>query len=96
MQLSIEDVRRIAHLARLRLSAAEEETFLPQLRQITDYFDQLAALEIEDEGEAEASGALEAPDIPKASLARQTFLDNAPQVKVPFLLVPRVKTSNDG
>jgi|ABEF01.1.fsa_nt_gi aspartyl-tRNA(Asn)/glutamyl-tRNA(Gln) amidotransferase subunit C len=95
MQLSVEEVRKIARLARLRLSPEEEQTFVPQLRQIIDYFDQLSAVEMGVEGDVSATPTLEAEDVPVASLDRQTFLENAPQVRVPFLLVPQVKVTGD-
>ena len=95
MQLSVEEVRKIARLARLRLSPEEEQTFVPQLRQIIDYFDQLSAVEVGAEDDTKATLTLEAEDVPVASLDRRTFLDNAPQVRVPFLLVPQVKVTGD-
>ena len=87
MQLSVEEVRKIARLARLRLSPEEEQTFVPQLCQIIDYFDQLSAVEVGVEGDVSVTPTLEAEDVP--------VLDNAPQVRVPFLLVPQVKVTGD-
>ena len=80
-------------MARLSLSAEEEEIFLPQLRQIIDYFDQLSQLEVADEEEAEISATLEAQDVLRPSLDRRVFLENAPQIRAPFLLVPQVKAT---
>ena len=96
MQLSVEEVRRIARLARLDLSADEESTFVPQLQQIIDFFDQLSALDVAGEEELEISDSLEAEDVARPSLDRRAFLDNAPQVRPPFLLVPQVKATGDG
>jgi aspartyl-tRNA(Asn)/glutamyl-tRNA(Gln) amidotransferase subunit C len=41
MSLSADDVRWVAHLARLELSPAERETMTPQLGRILDYVAQL-------------------------------------------------------
>jgi len=38
-KLTLADLRHIAHLARLDLTAKQEEIFLPQLEAILDYFD---------------------------------------------------------
>lgn len=46
-QLSPEDVRHIAKLARLNLSEAEVEQFSGQLTNILDYVDQLQAVKTE-------------------------------------------------
>jgi aspartyl-tRNA(Asn)/glutamyl-tRNA(Gln) amidotransferase subunit C len=46
MALSLEEVRRIADLARLRLSAEEERTFAEQLSAILDHVRQLEELDV--------------------------------------------------
>lgn len=94
MDLNVDEVRRIALLARLRLSPAELETFVPQLRQILDYIDQLAEYEGLPEG-AQATAALEMDDVAQASMPRETLLSNAPSSLDSFLLVPQVKTTSD-
>jgi aspartyl-tRNA(Asn)/glutamyl-tRNA(Gln) amidotransferase subunit C len=45
MALTIEEVRKIASLARLRFSPEEEATFAGQLGKIVDYIDQLQRFE---------------------------------------------------
>ncbi|MDY7004069.1 MAG: Asp-tRNA(Asn)/Glu-tRNA(Gln) amidotransferase subunit GatC [Cyanobacteriota bacterium] len=42
-----EQVRKVAHLARLKLNPEEEETFTTQLSSILDYFEQLSELDTE-------------------------------------------------
>jgi aspartyl-tRNA(Asn)/glutamyl-tRNA(Gln) amidotransferase subunit C len=46
MALSLEDVRRIASLARLQLTAEEERLFAGQLSAILDYVRQLEELDV--------------------------------------------------
>ncbi|HET9554384.1 MAG TPA: Asp-tRNA(Asn)/Glu-tRNA(Gln) amidotransferase subunit GatC [Anaeromyxobacteraceae bacterium] len=46
MALSLEEVRRIAQLARLRLSPEEERTFAGQLSAILDHVRQLEELDV--------------------------------------------------
>lgn len=41
-----DQVRKVAHLARLELTAAEEEQFTTQLNGILDYFEQLSELDV--------------------------------------------------
>ena len=94
MALSVDEVRRIAHLARLRLSAEEEEVFVPQLAQIIDYFDQLKEYGSEAEI-AEEALCLEAEDSPGESMDRGAFLSNAPDAMDTFVLVPQVKVTGD-
>jgi aspartyl-tRNA(Asn)/glutamyl-tRNA(Gln) amidotransferase subunit C len=46
MSLSLDEVRRIAALARLRLSAGEEQTFAVQLSAILEHVQALEALDV--------------------------------------------------
>jgi aspartyl-tRNA(Asn)/glutamyl-tRNA(Gln) amidotransferase subunit C len=90
MALTHEDVRKIATLARLRLTPQEEERFAGQLAHVVEYIDQLQDFE----GEAPAAavqGVREMEDQPRPCLPRETFLANAPASLDGFLLVPEVK-----
>lgn len=95
MALSVEEVRRIADLARLRLSPEEEVTFAAQLAQIVDYIDQLSAYATApvDEGSAPVA---EAADEPESFGAVEDLLHNAPALLDRFFLVPQVKSTKDG
>jgi aspartyl-tRNA(Asn)/glutamyl-tRNA(Gln) amidotransferase subunit C len=103
MALSIDEVRKIASLARLRFSPAEEVVLAAQLGHIVEYIDQLQRLE---GGAAAMSGpgpaprpetpeALRASDEPVPCLPRETFLANAPAALGAFLLVPEIKGGGD-
>ena len=96
MRLSVDEVRRIARLSRLRLSPEEEQTFAPQLGQIIDYFDQLSAYDAVEPTAPGATAALEADDEPRGSMSQESFLDNAPEVRSSFLLVPQIKVASRG
>jgi len=99
VSLDVEEVRRIAELARLRLSAAEEARFASQLSEIVDYIDQLSAFSSEaaplDDSEPEGAG--DANDVPaEGRPLLDDFLDNAPASLDRFLLVPQVKATPGG
>ncbi len=100
MSLDVEEVRRIAELARLQLSVGEEATFASQLSEIVDYIDQLRAF---DAGVALSGGAdpeeqgVAANDVPAGGRPLlDDFLDNAPASLDRFLLVPQVKATPGG
>jgi aspartyl-tRNA(Asn)/glutamyl-tRNA(Gln) amidotransferase subunit C len=90
MALTLEEVRKIAALARLRFTPAEEAVFVGQLAKIVDYFDQLQRYEtgIETEPTLEVR---EAEDAPRECIPREQFLANAPAAMDGYLLVPAVK-----
>ena len=91
MLLSADEVRKIARLARLRLSPEEEETFVGQLGQIIDYFDLLSQYSSAEPEPRSVSETLEVSDTERPSMPHEDFRDNAPKVRGPFLLVPQVK-----
>lgn len=94
MALTHEDVRKIATLARLRLTAQEEERFAGQLAHVVDYIDQLQGFAAETPAAA-VEGVREREDEPEPCLPREAFLANAPASLDAFLLVPEVKGSGD-
>jgi aspartyl-tRNA(Asn)/glutamyl-tRNA(Gln) amidotransferase subunit C len=103
VSLGVEEVRRIAELARLRISAREETTFANQLSEIVDYIDQLREF---DDGTAsledgDAASDTADNDLPRSASAAgdpllDQFLDNAPASLDRFLLVPQVKATPGG
>jgi aspartyl-tRNA(Asn)/glutamyl-tRNA(Gln) amidotransferase subunit C len=94
MSLSVDEVRRIALLARLRLAPEEEALFAPQLGSILDYVAQLEAYPTAAAA-PEATPALEASDLPGPSMSRVVLLANAPATLDAFVLVPQVKVTAD-
>jgi aspartyl-tRNA(Asn)/glutamyl-tRNA(Gln) amidotransferase subunit C len=92
MALTIEEVRKIAALARLRFTPEEEAVY----GKIVDYIDQLQGYESASEGELSLA-VQEADDRPHETLPRPLFLANTPASLDGFLLVPVVKgNSPDG
>jgi aspartyl-tRNA(Asn)/glutamyl-tRNA(Gln) amidotransferase subunit C len=97
MALTTEDVRKIATLARLRLTPDEEARFAGQLAKIVDYIDQLQTYEgaEPDLGSRGTPQIAEMADVPGECLPRERFLANAPASLDAFLLVPEVKGGGD-
>ena len=94
MALTLDEVRNIATLARLRLSPEEEARFVPQLGRIVEYIDQLG--KFDQHSPEDGSGtAAEALDRPGGTLPRERFLANAPDSMDAFLVVPQVKGDSD-
>jgi aspartyl-tRNA(Asn)/glutamyl-tRNA(Gln) amidotransferase subunit C len=96
MALTLDNVRKIAALARLRLEPEEEQRFAAQLGKVVDYIDELQ--QYEESGGSEApplEPGHEAEDVARPGLPRELFLANAPAALGPFLLVPEVKGSGD-
>ena len=86
-------VRKIAKLARLKLSEQEELLYTEQLGKIIEYFDELASLdtsEIEPMSHAlSISNALRADEV-EVSLSHEILLRNAPDIEDEFFKVARI------
>ncbi|HVS16284.1 MAG TPA: Asp-tRNA(Asn)/Glu-tRNA(Gln) amidotransferase subunit GatC [Thermoanaerobaculia bacterium] len=92
MRLSVEEIRKIARLARLELTPEEESRYAAQLAEVVTYIDQLERLAVEGAA-APAPEGVERRDDPVAGLALEDWLDNAPAALDRFVLVPQVKRS---
>ena len=92
--LNQQDVKRIAELARLELTAEELDLFTRQLGDILAYVEQIRALDTT--GVAPTSQVLNRPvdrdDEPRPSLSREDLLRNAPDaaLEAGLFKVPRV------
>ncbi len=85
-------VRKIAHLARLKLTEEEEELFSKQLGDILDFVEQLGELDT-SEVEPYLQDIEETPmreDKPGESLSQEEALKNAPERDDGFFVVPRI------
>jgi aspartyl-tRNA(Asn)/glutamyl-tRNA(Gln) amidotransferase subunit C len=96
MSLSIEDVAKVALLARLRLSQEELATFTTQLNTIVDYVAQLQ--ELDTAGVEPLAHGVEVrnvfrDDVRGPSLEREKALANAPKKDHVGFLVPAVLES---
>jgi aspartyl-tRNA(Asn)/glutamyl-tRNA(Gln) amidotransferase subunit C len=93
--LSLDEVRRIAALARLRLSAEEERTFAVQLSAILEHVRQLEELDVSAvEPMTHALAAGESPELRpdgvEPSLSPDEALANAPAREGSCFKVPRI------
>jgi aspartyl-tRNA(Asn)/glutamyl-tRNA(Gln) amidotransferase subunit C len=98
MALTTDNVRKIATLARLRLTPEEEILFAGQLGKVVDYIDELQRYAPGEGDEAffVPVGEHEAMDEIRPCLPREEFLANAPAAMDGFLLVPEIKGNDDG
>ena len=91
--LSVDEVAKVALLARLRLSPAELEMFTGQLNSIVHFVEQLQALDTRDV-EPLAHGIevrnVFRDDVRSPSLPREAALANAPKRSAESFLVPTV------
>ncbi|MGB8702504.1 MAG: Asp-tRNA(Asn)/Glu-tRNA(Gln) amidotransferase subunit GatC [Thermosynechococcaceae cyanobacterium] len=88
-----EQVRKVAHLARLELTPAEEAQFTTQLGSILDYFEQLGELDVRDV--APTTRAIDVSNITRPDdLAPcndlESILANAPDRDDDFFRVPKI------
>jgi aspartyl-tRNA(Asn)/glutamyl-tRNA(Gln) amidotransferase subunit C len=93
MSLAADQVRWVAHLARLELSAAELETMTRQLSAIVDYVDQLK--QVNTDGVEPLAHPLPIHNVfredePVPSLTVEEALANAPARQGDFYRVPAV------
>lgn len=91
--LTPDDVRNIAHLARLKLSEEEVDLFSGQLESILTYIDKLGEVDIEGVEpflNAAADDNVFRQDEARTSTPIDAALRNAPQKSGPFFKVPEV------
>ena len=89
----IEQVRKVAHLARLHLTPEEENKFVGQLGDILDYFEQLS--ELDTDKVAPTTRAIELSNIMRADelkpfVDRDDILNIAPEQDGDFFKVPKI------
>lgn len=92
-EFSPDQLRRIAHLARLRISEEESERLSGQLGSILTYVELLN--EVDTAGVEPMAHAIELTnvlreDVPQPSLPREQALANAPQTDGRYFLVPAI------
>ncbi len=93
MPITLEEVRHIARLARLRLTPDEEHRFAEQLSAILDYADRLSRVNTAGIPPTATVLPLRAPlrpDVPRPAPPRQRLLANAPAVEGGMFRVPAV------
>ena len=92
-KITADDVRKVAHLARLELPDDTIATYTGQLERILDYVDQLQA--VNTEGVPPTTRAVEVVNATREDTvvntdARQDLLDQAPQREGDFFRVPKI------
>ena len=93
MSLTPEDVKKIAHLARLNLSEADIAMYTPQLSHILQFIEQMNQTDTSNiepiAHSLDVSQRLRADKVTEENL-RDKFQDIAPQVEAGLYLVPKV------
>lgn len=91
--ITIDTVRHVAKLARLRLTEQEELLYTEQMGKILDYFDELAA--VDTTGVEPMSHALPLTNVMRedeveVTLTHDALLKNAPSTEDEFFRVPKI------
>ena len=93
MSLTVNEVRHIANLARLRLTPEEENLYADQLSSILDFAARLLEVDTAQIPPTATVFPLRAPlrpDIPRPCLPREKILSNAPESEAGMFRVPPV------
>jgi aspartyl-tRNA(Asn)/glutamyl-tRNA(Gln) amidotransferase subunit C len=93
MALTLEDVGRIAHLARIHISAQEAEVALMQLNDIFSMIEQMQAVDtsgIEPMSHPLGGTQRLRDDLITEVVDREAHMRNAPEFQEGLFLVPRV------
>jgi len=88
-----EQVRKVAHLARLELTPTEETEFTTQLGDILDYIEQLNELDVSDiEPTTRAIDVINVTrtDVLQPDPNREAILQSSPQQEGDFFRVPKI------
>lgn len=91
--LDREQVHKVAHLARLELTAEEEERLTTQLGDILGYFEQLNELDVS--GVEPTTRAIDVSNVVRADVLqpyaeREAMLESAPDRDGDFFKVPKI------
>jgi aspartyl-tRNA(Asn)/glutamyl-tRNA(Gln) amidotransferase subunit C len=93
MELTRDQVRHVAELAKLKLTEAEVDLFQEQLSAILEYAARLEELDTDAISPTAAVLPLQnvmRPDVPRPSLPRDAMLKNAPDAEDGFVKVQAV------
>ncbi|HTF56693.1 MAG TPA: Asp-tRNA(Asn)/Glu-tRNA(Gln) amidotransferase subunit GatC [Planctomycetota bacterium] len=93
MALDPESLRRLAHLARLRLSDAELAAYGTQVGAILEHLEELKKLDVANVPPLDHAVDLadvRRADEPRPGLSPEAALANAPATTGPFFTVPRI------
>jgi aspartyl-tRNA(Asn)/glutamyl-tRNA(Gln) amidotransferase subunit C len=93
MIIDRQEVKKVAHLARLEITPEEEQEFTNQLSSILEYFQQLSELDTTDV--SPTTRAIDLSNITRQDLAkvygdREALLNAAPEREEDFFRVPQI------
>ncbi|MDJ0702128.1 MAG: Asp-tRNA(Asn)/Glu-tRNA(Gln) amidotransferase subunit GatC [Leptolyngbyaceae cyanobacterium MO_188.B28] len=91
--IDLDQVRKVAHLARLELTPDEETQFTTQLGSILEYFEQLSELDtenVEPTTRAIDMSNVTRPDELEIFSGRENILDCAPEREDDYFKVPKI------
>ena len=91
--IDLEQVRKVASLARLELTDAEQQQFTGQLNSILDYVQQLDELDTQDvppTTRAIEVSNITRPDQLETFAGREDLLESAPEREEDFFKVPKI------
>ena len=94
-----QEVRKVANLARLNISEAEEAEFTTQLNSILEYFEQLSELDTTDV--PPTTRAIETSNITRTDKLtpfpnKEELLQAAPEQQGELFRVPKIISSDEG
>lgn len=94
-----EQVKKVAHLARLDITTEEEEQFTTQLNSILGYFEQLSELDTADV--PPTTRAIELSNITRSDTLKpfpnkEALVQAAPEQEGDYFRVPKILTSDEG
>jgi aspartyl-tRNA(Asn)/glutamyl-tRNA(Gln) amidotransferase subunit C len=98
MTIDREQVRKIAHLARLEITSDEETQFTERLNSILQYFELLS--ELDTENIPPTTRAIETSNITRTDelkpfLEKNSLLQAAPEQQGDFFRVPQIMNSDE-
>ena len=99
MTIDREEVRKVANLARLNITEAEEAEFTVQLNSILEYFDRLSELDTTDV--KPTTRAIETSNITREDRItpfpdKEELLNAAPEQQGEFFRVPKIISTDEG
>ena len=98
MTIDREQVRKVAYLARLNITAQEEEEFTGQLNSILDYFEQLSELDTDNvppTTRAIETSNITRPDKLEPFPNKDKLLQSAPEQDGDYFRVPKIMASDE-
>ena len=98
MSIDREQVKKVAHLARLEITPEEEEQFYTQLSSILEYFEQLS--ELDTDNVPPTTRAIEVSNVTRKDELnpfehKEALLGVAPEQQGAYFKVPKILADNE-